>query len=682
MDNTHPLQQNIRYLKGVGEKRAQLFEKVDVHTIGDLLSFYPFRYVDYSAPFSIAEAPFDTPCVVEATVLSKGSPIRISGGRSMIKVVCGDETSTLTVTFFNNPYGANALEIGIDYLFYGKFTGPFHARETIAPSFLRADGDTPLVPVYHLTDGLSSKYIATCMKNAFEMVDLDAVVDPLPPAILQKYKLPAYTTALQNIHFPQNLQQAEEARHRFIFEELLLLQLGLLQLRGRERHEVSTPIKLVNLSTFFEALPFTPTTAQRRATEEIISDMTKPVPMNRLLQGDVGSGKTLVAAAAMFATAKNGMQSALMAPTELLAQQHAETFTKLLAPYNITVALLTGSVKGKARKTTLHAIESGAAQVIIGTHALISEDVVFHKLAFTVTDEQHRFGVRQRGALAAKGEHPHLLVMSATPIPRTLGLIIFGDLDISVLDEMPPGRTPVKTYRVDTGKRTRMFGFIADHVKQGRQAYIICPVIEEGVTELQAVTTYYEEVAKPLLPNAQVGLLHGRMKAQDKAAVMQRFAKGEIDVLCSTTVIEVGVDVPNATIMVIENAERFGLSALHQLRGRVGRGAEESFCFLVSDHTGQQVRERLAVITSTNDGFQIAKYDLETRGPGDFFGKRQHGLPSLKVADLLTDAAILSQTQEEASAITEVDPDLTSPNHAGLKEAVQVLFGKNDHVLN
>ncbi len=679
MDNAHPLQQNIRYLKGVGEKRAQLFEKVDVHTIGDLLSFYPFRYVDYSAPFAIAESPFDTPCVVQATVLSKGAPIRISGGRSMIKVVCGDEMSTLTVTFFNNPYGANALEIGTDYLFYGKFTGPFHARETIAPSFLRVDGDTPLVPVYHLTDGLSSKYIATCIKNAFDMVDLTTVPDPLPLSMLQKYNLPAYTTALHNIHFPQNLQQAEEARSRFIFEELLLLQLGLLQLRGRERNESSTPIKPVNLATFFEALPFTPTKAQKRATEEIIADMAKPIPMNRLLQGDVGSGKTLVAAAAMYATAKNGMQSALMAPTELLAQQHAETFTKLLTPYNISVALLTGSVKGKARKATLQAIESGDAQVVIGTHALISEDVVFHKLAFTVTDEQHRFGVRQRGALAAKGEHPHLLVMSATPIPRTLGLIIFGDLDISVLDEMPPGRTPVKTYRVDTDKRTRMF---ADHVKQGRQAYIICPVIEEGVTELQAVTTYYEEVAKPLLPNAQVGLLHGRMKAQDKAEVMQSFSKGDIDVLCSTTVIEVGVDVSNATIMVIENAERFGLSALHQLRGRVGRGAEESFCFLVSDHTGEQVRERLAIMTSTNDGFKIAKYDLETRGPGDFFGKRQHGLPSLKVADLLTDALILSQTQEEATAITSFDPDLTSPAHAGLKEAVQVLFGKNDNVLN
>ena len=677
------LTQNIRYVKGVGEKRAKLFEKLGVFNVGGLLSFYPYRYIDYSNPFTVAEAPYGILCVVQATVFSKGSVIRTGGGKNMVKVIAGDETATLTLTFFNNPYAVDALEIGEDYLFYGKFDGAFSNREAVSPTFIQAGKNTPLTPVYHLTEGLSSKYIASCIKNAFTLVDEKDLQDPLPSGMLQKYNLPPYASAVKQIHFPQSVQEAETARNRFIFEELLLLQLGLLRLRGRERKAKGVRVKPVDLTKFFGALPFTPTGAQQRAVQEIVADMAGQYPMNRLLQGDVGSGKTLVAAAAMYASAQNGLQSALMAPTELLAQQHAETFAKLLAPHNIQVALLTGSTKGKARKTTLQAVQSGQAQVIIGTHALISEDVEFNNLALTVTDEQHRFGVRQRTALALKGAHPHLLVMSATPIPRTLGLVIFGDLDISVLDEMPPGRTPVKTHRVDTGKRKRMFGFIEDNVKQGRQAYIVCPVIDESVTEMQAVTTYYEEIAKPLLPGVTVGLLHGRMKPQEKAKVMQSFAQGEVDVLCSTTVIEVGVDVPNATIMVIENAERFGLSALHQLRGRVGRGKEESYCFLVSDHTGENVRERLALLASTNDGFEVARYDLETRGPGDFFGKRQHGLPNLKVADLVTDAEVLAKTQAEANAIIKADADLSTVQNAKLKQAVENLFEQNgDELLN
>ena len=542
------MQQDIRYLKGVGEKRAAQLGKLGISTVEDLITFYPRRYIDYSAPYSVASAPYEEPCVVRAE-------------------------------------------------------------------------------------------------------------------------------ALRQIHFPDSPEKAQAARHRLAFEELLLLQLGLLGLRGRDRGDTGVRCRPVDLGVFFSALPFSPTGAQKRSAQEILQDMQGPLPMNRLLQGDVGSGKTLVAAAAMYAAAQNGYQSALMAPTEILAAQHAQTLSQLLEPFGIQVALLTGSVKGAARKATLAAIAQGEAQVVVGTHALISSGVVFQELGLTVTDEQHRFGVRQRGALTQKGHRPHLLVMSATPIPRTLGLIIFGDLDISVLDEMPAGRTPIKTYRVGTDLRRRMYGFIARHVAAGRQAYIVCPLIQEGVSELQAVTTYYEEVAKPLLPGVRVGLLHGRMKGAEKAALMDAFKKGEVQVLCSTTVIEVGVDVPNANIMVIENAERFGLSALHQLRGRVGRGAAESFCILVSDHRGESVQKRLSLMCHTTDGFEIAKYDLETRGPGDFFGDRQHGLPQLKIADLAADSALLAATQKEAAALTAQDPALCAPRHTALAAAVRDLFG-------
>lgn len=663
---------SIQYLKGVGPQRAVKFEKLGIHTLGQLLGLYPRGYIDYSNPAPVAAAPYDVPVAVRAEVLDKSGPVRISGGRTMFRVHCADDSATLTLVFFNNPYGVKKLDIGKEYLFYGKVGGGFAGREMIAPTFLPADADAPLTPIYPLTEGLSNYVVANCAAGA--LASVDTVPDPVPAPLREKYKLPGKLAALRQIHHPADMAEVEDARRRLIFEELFVLQTGMLMLRGRDALQTGTPMRAVDTAPFVHSLPFPLTGAQRRCIGEITTDMAAKTPMNRLLQGDVGSGKTLVAAAGVYMAAKNGYQSVLMAPTEILATQHAETLQTHLAPLGIHVALLTGSVKGKARKATLAAIESGEAQLIVGTHAVLSEPVTFHSLGLAITDEQHRFGVRQRSQLATKAKRPHLLVMSATPIPRTLALLMFGDLDVSVLDELPPGRTPVKTYAITGQKRADMFGFLAKQIAAGRQVYIVCPLIEEGESDLQAASAYLEDIARPLLPKARIGLMHGRLKAADKAAVMQQFKDGALDALVATTVIEVGVDVPNATVMVIEDAERYGLSALHQLRGRVGRGAAESYCILVSDHASETARERLRFLCRTSDGFAVAKYDLETRGPGDFFGSRQHGLPALHIADLATDTRALKAAQQQAVELVKGDPKLSAPQHRKLAEAVQQMF--------
>ena len=531
---------------------------------------------------------------------------------------------------------------------------------------------TPLVPVYPQTEGINSNYLAKCMRTAFAAAP--DIPEPLPAWMLQKYRLCPKADAVRMIHFPRSTAEIASARRRLIFEELLALQLGLLLLRSRDATLTGAPMKPVDLQPFWASLPFSPTGAQKRAAQEILADFNKLSPMNRLLQGDVGSGKTLVAAAGIYAAWKNGYQSALMAPTEILAAQHAETLSRMLEPLGVRVALLTGSVKGAAKKAVRKAIAEGEADLVVGTHAVLGPDVEFRNLGFAVTDEQHRFGVRQRSALAGKADHPHLLVMSATPIPRTLALLMFGDLDISILDELPPGRTPVKTYAITGKKRADMYGFLKAQLAAGRQAYIVCPVIDESETDMQSVTSYYEETARPLLEGYRVGLMHGRLKAAEKNAVMQQFKDGELDVLVSTTVIEVGVDVPNANLIVIENAERYGLSALHQLRGRVGRGKGEAYCILISDHTGEAVKKRLSFLCHTTDGFAIAKFDLETRGPGDFFGSRQHGLPSLHIADLMADSKALYAAQQEAIDLVAADPGLRQPENAGLRALAEGLF--------
>ena len=667
---------SIQYIKGVGPQRAAKFEKLGIRTLGQLLELYPRGYIDYSNPVEVAAAPYDVACAVKAEVISKGALVRLPGGRTMFKVQCADESAGLNITYFNNPYVVKKLEVGQEYLFYGKVGGGYSGREMIAPTFLPADGKAPLTPIYPLTEGLSSLIVHKCVRSAMDQVS--NIKEPIPAELLLKYRLPGRERALRDIHFPRDMKDVEEARRRLIFEELFILQLGMLMMRGREVAQTGAPMPKAGAGQkeFLAALPFKLTGAQNRAIAEMLTDMGGKSPMNRLLQGDVGSGKTMVAAAGVQFAAKNGYQSVLMAPTEILARQHAETMEKVLNPLGLRVALLTGSVKGKARTGVLEAIAQGEADLIVGTHAVLSEPVTFKKLGFAVTDEQHRFGVRQRSMLASKAVRPHLLVMSATPIPRTLALLMFGDLDVSILDELPPGRTPVKTYAITGQKRKDMFGFLAKQIEAGQQAYIVCPLIEEGETDLQAATAYAEEIATPLLPKARVGLMHGKLKAADKTEVMRQFKQHEIDVLVSTTVIEVGVDVPNATVMVIEDAERYGLSALHQLRGRVGRGALESYCILVSDHASQTARERLKFLCRTSDGFEVAKYDLETRGPGDFFGSRQHGLPTLHIADLAADTRVLKAAQSEAIELTRQDPGLQKEEHALLSQTVQKMFAE------
>ena len=667
----------VRYLKGVGPKTAERFEKLGIVTLADLLCHYPRRYMDFSKPYSIAEAPSDTECVVKAEVFAKPGGRILPGGRRMERITAGDDVSSLEITWFNNPYAAQKLELGQAYYFQGIVTGGMLRRQMVNPQ-VRTEAQITAAPfeaVYPQTDGLSSSVIARCVRQLLPHAEL--LPDPLPPEMRQKYRLLSKAEAVRAIHCPESEEAAFAARRRLIYEELLILQLGIGRMKNHGAASTGAPMKKADVSPFWESLPFSPTGAQRRAVEEILTDMSGETSMNRLLQGDVGSGKTLVAAAAIWACIRAGYQAALLAPTEILASQHAENLNRLLSPFGMRVALLTGGMKAAARRTTLAAIRDDEADLIVGTHAILSEGVEFARLGLAVVDEQHRFGVRQRGLLAEKAANPHLLVMSATPIPRTLGLLMYGDLDISILDELPPGRKPVKTRCITGKKRADLYGFLDREIDSGRQVYIVCPAIEDaGGSGLNAVKSYYEDIAKAYLPDRRVGLMHGKLKPKEKAEVMDDFKSGRLDALVSTTVIEVGVDVPNATVMVIENAERYGLSALHQLRGRVGRGAAESWCFLVSDNASESVQKRLKFLCSTSDGFAVAQYDLETRGPGDFFGSRQHGLPTLQIADLMNDTRTLHAAQSEAVALLAEDPLLERPEHVLLARQVEQMFDK------
>ena len=667
----------VRYLKGVGPKTAERFEKLGILTLSDLLCHYPRRYLDFSKPYSIAEAPADTECVVKAEVFAKPGGRILPGGRRMERITAGDDVSSLEITWFNNPYAAQKLELGQKYYFQGIVTGGMLRRQMVNPQ-VRTDAQvksSPFEAVYPQTEGLTSSAIAKCVRQLLPHAEL--LPDPLPSEMLKKYRLLSKADAVRAIHCPATEEEAFAARRRLIYEELLVLQLGIGRMKNHGAASTGAPMKKADASPFWESLPFSPTGAQRRAVEEILTDMSGETSMNRLLQGDVGSGKTLVAAAAIWACIRAGYQAALLAPTEILASQHAENLNRLLSPFGMRVALLTGGMKAAARRTTLAAIRDDEADLIVGTHAILSEGVEFARLGLAVVDEQHRFGVRQRGLLAEKAANPHLLVMSATPIPRTLGLLMYGDLDISILDELPPGRKPVKTRCITGKKRADLYGFLDREIDSGRQVYIVCPAIEDaGGSGLNAVKSYYEDIAKAYLPDRRVGLMHGKLKPKEKAEVMDDFKSGRLDALVSTTVIEVGVDVPNATVMVIENAERYGLSALHQLRGRVGRGAAESWCFLVSDNASDSVQKRLKFLCSTSDGFAVAQYDLETRGPGDFFGSRQHGLPTLQIADLMNDTRTLHAAQSEAVALLAEDPLLERPEHALLARQVEQMFDK------
>lgn len=677
----------LKFYKGVGEKRAQLFEKLGVDSSDALLRYYPREYEDWSNCISVGEAKANADsgeiCCIRATISSQVRSVRLKGNRLLFSARAVDEEGNgFRVTFFNNSYIPKMLVLGSSYIFRGKLFVGSNGAEMTSPMFDSADCNR-IVPVYRATEGLPSRQIAKVVEQVLDELPED-LADPLPEYIRAKYKLCHICYALKQIHFPDDNETLATARDRLVFEELLILQLGLLRLKGRRRGTAGVTITENHSEEFWKMLPFEPTNAQKRAAFEAIKDMSSAgQPMSRLLQGDVGSGKTAVAAAVCHTAAKNGIQSALMAPTEILAEQHFRSFSDLLEPCGIRVGLLTGSMTAAQKRNVRELAALGMIDVLIGTHALISDGVEFASLGLVITDEQHRFGVNQRGALAAKGNNPHVLVMSATPIPRTLALIIYGDLDISVLDEMPKGRIPISTYFVDSGKRERAYNFVKKHVADGYQGYVICPLVEEGENsgDMKAAQSYAESLTEGYLKGCRVGLLHGRMKGAEKDGVMQAFAAGELDVLVSTTVVEVGVNVPNAVIMIIENAERFGLSQLHQLRGRVGRGNIQSYCILISDAKNDAAVSRLRIMCSTNDGFVIANEDLKQRGPGDFFGSRQHGLPDMKIANMMTDMQIFSMAQEAAKDILLRDPDLLQRENAGLNHEVSTLF-ESDRAMN
>lgn len=667
----------IQYLKGVGEKRAQLFYRLGVYTVGDLLTLYPRTYEDWSKISPIAEAPFDQKCCVRA-VITKEPVMRMAGtGRKVFSAMASDGHTALKIVIYNNVYIAKRLKEGKAFLFFGKVGGKFTLREMISPE-IAEDGENNIYAVYPQTSGLSFRTISKCVAVALEKLK-GTLVDPLPAVVREQYGLCGYAEALQNIHFPESWEALDSARNRLVFDELLLLSLGMQKLRDRDRALTGVKITRDFSKEFFGMLPFIPTAAQRRAVAEAILDLSKEIPMRRLIQGDVGSGKTAVAAAVCHTVIQNGWQAALMAPTEILASQHFSTFIHLFDGTGIHVGLLTGSMTAKVKKEVYEKLKSGEIDLIVGTHALIQEKVEFARLGLVITDEQHRFGVEQRSLLAGKGENPHLLVMSATPIPRTLSLIIYGDLELSVLDEMPPGRQPIETYLVTRDLHTRACAYVRRHLDEGRQGYFVCPLVEEGEHNFASAEKYAETLAETEFRNYTVGLLHGRMKAKEKEEVMNRFASGQIQVLVSTTVIEVGVDVPNAVIMVIENAERFGLSQLHQLRGRIGRGKYKSTCILVSDASGETARQRLKILCDTTDGFKIADEDLKLRGPGDFFGSRQHGLPELKIADMAQDTKLVTLAAKAAKEIYRADPELAAPENTRLSQLIKGLFETVDN---
>jgi len=666
-------EQSVTTIKGVGEKRAALFAKIGASTIGELLRLYPRTYEDWSRTVSIQNSVVGEVNIIRATVVQPPSEHRIRKGMLLYKVLVTDGETDMVITFFNNRYIPNLLRAGETYVFRGKVAGTLLRREMTSPEFLPLVRAQDMLPVYPQTEGLTSRQIAQAVQTALTMLP-ESIRDPLPPEMRQKFELCHLRFALQNIHQPENSDSLAVARRRLIFEELLVLQLGLLRLKSREKATNTKLLKQNYTEEFTQLLPFTLTGAQRRAIDDAMADMMGASPMNRLVQGDVGSGKTAVAAALCYSVVKNGYQAAMMAPTEILATQHAESLSKMLEGTGVRVALLTGSVTAAKRRKLLEKLALGEIDLLVGTHALFTDDVCFPNLALVVTDEQHRFGVAQRTALAEKGDHAHMLVMSATPIPRTLALMIYGDLDISILNELPPGRQPIASYRIDSSKRNRAYGYIRKHIEEGRQGYIICPRVEESDSDMASVTEYAENLKNNVFPDLSVGILHGKMKAKEKDAVMERFAEGEIDILVSTTVVEVGVDVPNAVIMLIENAERYGLSQLHQLRGRIGRGKYASTCIFLSDAKGDETNERLKIMCSTSDGFKIADEDLRLRGPGDFFGSRQHGLPQLQIASMAEDMNVLKEAQNCARELLQNDPNLSLPEHRGLRAAVRKLF--------
>lgn len=667
-------QSSIRFIKGVGEKRAELFYSLGIFDVDSLIRFYPRKYEDWTNTKTVSQVNDGDNITIKATMITPVKEHMIRRGMTLYKCRFSDGESIINVTIFNNQYLAKALRVYEDYVLFGKIEKSFTAASMSSPKIEKPDTGIRIHPIYPASGKLTSNAIAKVIKTALD--NLDTIPETLSEDIRKKYDLIPLDMAIRQIHFPESEKDAYDARRRLIFEELLTLQLGLLKLKSNKKSE--TPLKITEDYTkeFVSLLPYQLTGAQQRAIDECVKDMQGRYPMNRLLQGDVGSGKTAVAAGIIYTAIRNGYQTALMAPTEILAAQHFESLSKMLKGTDINIQLLTGSTKAKEKREIKARLMDGEIDLLIGTHAIIQNDVEFKSLGLVITDEQHRFGVKQRASLANKGYAIHTLVMSATPIPRTLGLILYGDLDISILDELPPGRQEIRTDVVDSRYNQRLYKFIRDAVDRGEQCYIICPMVEdsEEMLNVKSAEQFAQELSQNAFKGYNLGLLHGKMKPKEKENVMKAFSNGDVQILVATTVVEVGVDVPNATIMVIENAERFGLSQLHQLRGRIGRGNKKSFCVLVSDSESETARSRLMIMKKYSDGFKIADEDLKARGPGDFFGERQHGLPALKIADMLEDIEILHLAQDCARDILKEDFNLDLQKNEHLCDAITKMF--------
>ena len=675
----------ITFLQGIGPKKAKLFAKLGIYTLQDLICHFPRAYEDRTKVGKISDLEVDHSGAFLATVIRTSNFQHVRRGLDIVRVTVSDGNRRLPLIFFNQNYSADVLKYGETFIFYGELhldrggycmINPVYEHEDSPPVQTRR-----ILPIYPLTAGITNNAMAKAVMQAMAVCDVPEEI--IPAQVRQKFGIMEALRAYQAIHTPSSWEEVEQAKKRLVFEEFFVFSAGLALMRAKRETKAVEPYKLTNLKGFYKALPFTLTGAQSRAIEEIVRDLQSGKPMNRLVQGDVGSGKTMVAAAAAFLAAENGKQAALMAPTEILAEQHYFGLAKILEPLGIRLCLLTGAMKGKEKKMYREAIAQGHFHIIIGTHALLSETTEFHNLDLVIADEQHRFGVAQRAALSQKGKDPHVLVMSATPIPRTLALLMYGDLDVSVLDELPPGRQPVDTFLVDESYRSRLNGFIRKHVDAGNQVFVVCPAVElEEGQSMKAVEDWAKTLQKTVFPDYKVALLHGQMKGSEKEEIMRAFSHRRADILVATTVVEVGVDVPNATLMVIEDADRFGLSQLHQLRGRVGRGRDKSFCVLFSQNQNPQTKQRLKAFCKTTDGFKIAEEDLRLRGPGDFFGARQSGLPAFRVANLSCDLQTLKQAQEASKEWIEEMGTADTPESNALRQRIALLFARNEGTMN
>jgi len=675
----------ITILKGIGPTKAKKFANLNIFTLGDLICHFPRGYEDRTKLVTIDKLETDKPACFKAMVMNAPRVSHIRKGLDITKVQVADHTARLTLTFFNQKFTAEQLQYGKEYIFYGAVSGDFIGYNMTSPVFEPLDAP-PVVtrrvlPVYPLTAGLSNASVVKAVAQALALCDPPAEV--LPEPVRRQYGILSADRAYAAIHAPASMAEAELAKKRMVFEEFFVFSAGLSLMRAARSVKKAECYEDVDLTPFYHALPFTLTRAQKSAIDEVLTDLQRGTPMNRLVQGDVGSGKTMVAAAAAYCAVKNGQQAALMAPTEILAEQHFGSLRKLLEPLGIRMALLTGSMSVREKREVRERIAGGEVDLAVGTHALLSESTVFSRLGLVITDEQHRFGVAQRARLSAKGNDPHLLVMSATPIPRTLALFMYGDLEVSIINELPPGRQPVETFLVNESYRARINAFIRKQVGEGHQCFVVCPAVEENTDlDLKAANAWAQTLQQTVFPDLRIALLHGQMKGSEKEAAMASFARGEADVMVATTVIEVGVDVPNATLMVIEDADRFGLSQLHQLRGRVGRGSSKSYCILTSQNRNPETRARLKALCATTDGFRIAEEDLKLRGPGDFFGSRQSGMPAFRVVNLSMDMQTLKDAQEASARWIDTQGTMNTPEGVALRQRIGELFLRAEGTMN